>query len=108
MDHILLTGIEAFAWGGISAGERETGQRYRLDLDLHLDLAAAGVADDLSLTVSYAQVHDAAVAVLRERPFQLIESAAERIAARLLARFAVDEVTVRVTKLLPPIDGIVG
>jgi dihydroneopterin aldolase len=38
----------------------------------------------------------------------LIESAAERVASALLARFPIDRVTVRLTKLSPPVDGIVA
>lgn len=107
-DRILLSGIEVYAYGGVTEGERRIGQRYRLDLELSLDLAGAGRTDDLRDTVSYAEVHDVAVGVLRDRPFNLIEAGAERIAEALLDRFRVGEVTVRLAKLLPPIDGVVA
>ncbi len=88
--------------------ERRIGQRYRLDLELFLDLAGAGRTDDLRDTVSYAEVHNAVVSVLRDRPFKLIEAAADRVAGVVLDRFPVGQVTVRLAKLLPPIDGVVA
>jgi dihydroneopterin aldolase len=48
------------------------------------------------------------VASLRSRPFNLLESAADRIATVVLERFPVERVTVRLAKLLPPIDGVVA
>jgi 7,8-dihydroneopterin aldolase/epimerase/oxygenase len=107
-DRILLSGVELFAHGGVTAEERQIGQRYRLDLELRLPLSPAGSSDDPHDTVSYAEVHDVAVASVRERPFNLIESAAQRIAEVLLSRFPIDGVTVRLTKLAPPVDGIVA
>lgn len=88
--------------------ERRIGQRYRLDLELSLDLAGAGRTDDLHDTVSYAEIHDAAVAAVRGRPFKLIEAAADRVAEAMLDGFSVGQVTVRLSKLLPPIDGVVA
>lgn len=88
--------------------ERRIGQRYRLDLELYLDLAGAGRTDDLHDTVSYAEVHDAAVAALRDRSFKLIEVAADRVAQVVLGGFPVGQVTVRLWKLLPPIDGVIA
>lgn len=107
-DRILLSGIEVYAYGGVTEEERRIGQRYRLDLELSLDLAEAGRTDDLRATVSYAEVHAAAIVAMRERPFNLIESAADRVAGAVLAGFPVSQVTVRLAKLLPPIDGVVA
>ena len=108
MDTITLTGIEVYAYGGVSDEERRIGQRYRLDIDLELDLRAAGASDAIGDTVHYGEVHDVAVGTLRERPFNLLEHAAARIADRLLRDFAVQRVRVRLSKLLPPVDGILA
>jgi dihydroneopterin aldolase len=92
----------------VTEEERRIGQRYRLDLELSLDLAGAGRTDNLHDTVSYAEVHDAVVGVIRDRPFKLIETAADRVAEAVLDGFPVGQVTVRLSKLLPPIDGVVA
>lgn len=106
-DRILLTGVQTYAYGGVSEEERHVGQRYQLDLELRLDLSRAGTSDDLAHTVSYADVHDVAVGAMRRTPFNLIEAAATRVANGILNAFPVDGVTVRLTKLSPPIDGVV-
>ena len=108
MDRIILSGIELHAYGGVTEAEREIGQRYQIDLELALDLSAAGRSDNLTDTVSYADVYEAVASALRQRPFRLIEHAAERIAERVLECFPVEAVIVRLRKLLPPIDGVVA
>jgi dihydroneopterin aldolase len=108
MDRIILSGVEVYAYGGVTDAERSIGQRYRMDIEVGVDLRHAARTDRVEDTVSYAEIHEEAVRVLRERPFQLIESAAGRIAGRVLERFAVEWVIVRLAKLLPPIDGVVA
>lgn len=107
-DRIVVSGIEVYAYGGVTEGERHIGQRYRLDLELAFDTAPAGRSDDLNDTVSYAAAHDLAVAAMRERPFNLVEAAAERVAQALLRELPVGAVRVRLVKLLPPVDGVVA
>jgi dihydroneopterin aldolase len=107
-DRIMLSGVELFAHGGVTEEERRVGQRYRLEVELRLPLSKPAASDDLNDTVSYAEVHDVSVSAIRERPFNLIESAAERVASVLLERFSVSGVTIRLTKLAPPIDGVVA
>jgi dihydroneopterin aldolase len=107
-DQIVVSGIEVYAYGGVTEDERRVGQRYRLDLDLAFDTAPAGRSDDLNDTVSYAAAHDLAVAAMRERPFNLVEAAAERVAEALLRELPVTAARVRLVKLLPPVDGVVA
>lgn len=108
MDTIILSGIEVYAFGGVTQEERTTGQRYRIRLEMSLDLRAAARSDALNDTVSYAEAHDVAVAAIRSRPFNLLESAAVTIADRLLETFRIQSVTVELQKLLPPIEGVVA
>ena len=108
MDRIRLKGIALYAYGGVSDAEKQVGQRYLVDVDLDLDLSAPAASDALADTVSYAAVHNLVVRITRERPFNLLESVAARIADGLLAEFPVHRVRVRFAKLLPPIDGIIA
>lgn len=107
MDAVILSGIECYAYGGVTDAEKHLGQRYRVDLELHVDTRAAAASDAIEDAVHYGEVHDAAVEALRAAPFNLIESAAERVARAVLDGFDVDRVVVRLAKLLPPIDGVV-
>lgn len=108
MDRISLLGIELFAYGGVTEAERQVGQRYSVDVEVTLDLARAAESDALADTVSYAEIYQLVARTARERQFTLIESLAGRLAQRVIQRFPVQTVTVRVAKLLPPIDGIVA
>lgn len=102
-DRIALRGISVFAHHGVLAEERERGQRFRVDVILHLDLRAAGESDRLVDTVDYgdlaARVHDL---VAGER-HDLIESVAERVAALALVDPRVEEVEVTVHKPEAPV-----
>ena len=108
MDRVFLEGIEVFAFGGVTDSERIIGQRYRLDISLLVDLTPASASDNLADTVSYAEIHDLAVRTIRDRPFNLVESAASRVADAILEGFPAQSVTIKLRKLLPPIDGVVA
>ncbi len=98
MDKIILAEIPLLAWVGVTEEERGSEQEIVIDVELWLDLAPAGAADDLSKTVDYEDVCETVEVVARSRPFRLIEAIAEESARALLGQFAVAEVQVRVRK----------
>ncbi len=106
-DLIRLIGMQFYAYHGVDAGERELGQRFEIDVELHTDLRPAGGTDDLNLTVNYREVYRF-VAAAMDPPCLLIEAVAERLATGILANFAVPSVTVRVRKPSVPIGGVIG
>jgi dihydroneopterin aldolase len=108
MDTIILSGVEFYAYGGVTEAEKRIGQRYRATVELRLDLSRAAQTDAVEDTIHYGEVAETIVATAREAPFNLIESAAARIVDRLLQRFPAQSVTLRLEKLLPPIDGVVA
>ncbi|MBA4542423.1 MULTISPECIES: dihydroneopterin aldolase [Thermoactinomyces] len=105
MDKILLNGMCFYAYHGAFPEENRLGQRFYVDLEMRLDLKAAGESDDLSKTVNYADVYELVKKETTETQVKLIETLAERIAASLLSVFPIAEVRVRVTKPDPPIPG---
>ncbi|MBX0327221.1 dihydroneopterin aldolase [Oscillochloris sp. ZM17-4] len=84
-DRIILEGMIFFGHHGTRPEETTLGQRFVVDVALHLDLRAAGESDDLDLTVDYSQVYRAARAIVEGPPLKLTEAVAERIAAAVLA-----------------------
>jgi 7,8-dihydroneopterin aldolase/epimerase/oxygenase len=96
VDRIAITGIQAFGYHGVLPHEREFGQRFVVDVVLELDLSAAGRSDDLADTVDYGALSGAVAAIVAGEPADLIETVAERVAARCLAdeRVRATEVTV--------------
>jgi len=107
-DKIIVAGIKFHGYHGFTALERQVGVRCSIDVELVLDLEAAGRSDALEDTIDYRKVHDLVLSVgTKERSFHLIEALALHMADRLLKEFRVQEVTVRVRKETPVLDGIV-
>ncbi|MFH2056652.1 MAG: dihydroneopterin aldolase [bacterium] len=105
MDIIRLQNMTFYAYHGVSAAEKETGRRYEVDCELHLDLTQAAKSDKLGDTVNYAEVYQTVEQVLQERKYSLIESVCAEICRRLLAMEMLNKVVVRVRKKMPPIPG---
>jgi 7,8-dihydroneopterin aldolase/epimerase/oxygenase len=98
-DHIILTNLRFDAIHGVHDWEREAKQPFEVDLELWLDLAPAGRADDLTLTVDYGRAYAIVAAVMLGPSRSLLESIAGAIASECLGTFtAVDAVVVRVRK----------
>jgi len=100
-DRIALVNMRFEGRHGALDEERTQPQPFEVDAELYLNLAPAGIADDLSLTVDYRDVFEICREVVEGPSVKLIEALAESIAARLLAKFeasAVSEVLVRVRK----------
>jgi dihydroneopterin aldolase len=107
-DRIIVGGIKFHAYHGFTKLEREVGVRCSIDVEMVRDLSEAIRSDSLATTVDYRAVHGLVLEIGREgRSFHLIESLAGRIAEEILRRFAVEQVTVRVRKETPLLDGIV-
>lgn len=106
MDKIYFNGMRFYGYHGVYPEENRLGQRFHVDLQLYLDLSLPGKTDDLHDTVNYADAYQIAKRIVEEERYRLIETVAEKIAARLLESFdLVKQVMVRVTKPDPPIPG---
>jgi dihydroneopterin aldolase len=103
MDRILLEGMAFVGHHGVLEAERELGVRLVVDVELETDLRAAGASDRLEDTIDYTLAHRLVGEVVRGEPCHLLETVAERIAARLLTLAGVGRVTVRVRKR-PPLE----
>ena len=51
-DKIILQGIRLYGFHGVNAEEKILGQIYLVDCEVTLDLSKAGIADNLTETVS--------------------------------------------------------
>lgn len=104
-DRIILEGMQFYGYHGVNPEERVLGQRYVVDLVAEIDLQAAGKSDRLEDTVSYSHIYRAVRSVMEGDPRNLLESAAQAIADRVLAEFSIEAVTVTVRKPNPPVRG---
>lgn len=97
MDTISLEGIEVWAHHGVLPHEEELGQRYLVDVTIHVDLTAAAGSDDLAATVDYGTLAALVVETGTRPRAQLIEAVAGRVADAVLdhdQRIATVDVTV--------------
>ena len=103
-DLIEIRGLRVLGTIGVNPEEKERAQPFEVDLDVHVDLSAAGLSDDLADTVNYGELIVATEGVIATERHQLLERVAHRVAQVLLeADGRVDAVTVSIRKLRPPV-----
>ncbi|HIW95806.1 MAG TPA: dihydroneopterin aldolase [Candidatus Corynebacterium gallistercoris] len=103
-DRIELMGVEAFGHHGVFTAEKDTGQKFVVDMVLWTDFAAAAASDNLADTINYVELADIAVEVIQGPSFDLIEKVASTIADRVKEKQGVYAVEVTVHKPQAPID----
>ena len=87
-DYVSVRDLNVRAVIGVHPWEREIEQTLHVSVDMVTDVRKAAATDDLADALDYSAVAETVAAVLREGKFRLIETAAERVAERLLADFA--------------------
>jgi 7,8-dihydroneopterin aldolase/epimerase/oxygenase len=104
VDRIEVRGLRLMAVVGVLPEERIRAQPIEIDLDLVADLSAAGASDELEHTIDYGAVCDQVAATVASNRPQLLERLARLVADAVLAGDPrVDDVTVAVRKLRPPV-----
>lgn len=105
-DKIALYDMQFWAYHGVFEAEKTLGQRFHIDVTLSLDLTEAGQTDDLTASVSYADVFRAVEQVVVGQRFDLLEALALNIINAIFAVSGlIDSVEVTVKKPQAPIPG---
>src|SRR3989338_1898466 len=99
LDKIEMHGMVFLGRHGVKAEERNKPQRFRVDVDMYLDLAHAGESDTMADTANYSLARKKVQAIIEGESCFLIERLANLIAEEILYSCAVDGVTVGVWKL---------
>ncbi len=102
-DAIELRGLRVLATCGVLPHEQAQAQPIELDLDVALDLNAAGASDDLGDTVDYGALCARVERVVTGGRFALLERLATVVADAVLEDERVTSVTVAARKLRPPV-----
>ncbi len=98
--------MEFYGYHGVYEEENKLGQRYRVSVELYLDLKAAGVTDDLDKSVNYAEIYSICKDVLEGKPYNLLEAVAEKLSAEILGSYSIiQSCKLKVVKPDPPIPG---
>ena len=104
MDKIYLKNVEFFANHGVFQEEKNLGQKFILDIELTLDLRKAGVTGDLTKSVHYGDLCHGIEKVFKEKSYDLIETAAEKVAEYVLLNYElVNSVKIKLKKPWAPI-----
>ena len=98
-----INGLSLYTHHGVSAAEREIGQRLLIDLKLEVGEVDATVTDLVEDTVDYGEVCNVVALVAQQRNYKTLERLATAIADRLLADFSIEAVSVKCAKPEPPI-----
>ncbi|MGB1518071.1 MAG: dihydroneopterin aldolase [Crocinitomicaceae bacterium] len=107
MNRIEVNGIKLYAYHGCLKEEGVIGGHYVVDVTIDTDFSVAAETDDLSNTVDYVDVNRIVTEEMAIRS-KLIECVGWRIVEKIKALDNVANVTVKVTKLSPPINGDVN
>ena len=101
-DYVSVRDLSVAAVIGVHAWEREIEQTLLVSVDMAADVRTAAASDDLADALDYSAVAAAIATVLREGKFRLIETAAERVAERLLADFRLSWLRLELRKPITP------
>ena len=105
---IEISGLSLFTHVGVTAAEREVGQRLLVDLRLDVGGSDATITDRLEDTVDYGEVCDTANLVAQQRSYKTLERLCTAIADRLIDRYEVQAVWVKAAKPEPPLPFMVS
>ncbi|MFP5353218.1 MAG: dihydroneopterin aldolase [Actinomycetota bacterium] len=108
MDSIKIRELRVESRIGATEEERSRPQSLSIDLDVVVDLRAAGTSDDLAETVDYGVLVAGVANLVESSSCALLEHLAEKIAAHIANIEGVNGVTVEVAKDAPPIEQAVG
>jgi len=107
MGTILIQGLRELGVHGVLPEEQKRPQPFEVDVELTVDVSAAGESDALDDTVDYGALAEAVGRVVSSERYQLLERLAARIAEVCRVDERVTGVVVTVRKLHPPVRAMV-
>lgn len=105
MGKVLVNNIKVFSNHGCLEEEAKIGSWYRVDVEVDADLSKSAQTDELSDTVDYVHLNHIVKEEMSIRS-KLLEEVCQRILNRFIKEIAlIENATVKVAKLNPPIGG---
>jgi 7,8-dihydroneopterin aldolase/epimerase/oxygenase len=105
---IEISGLSVYTHVGVTAAEREVGQRLLLDIRLDIGECDATITDRIEDTVDYGEVCEQVYLISQQRNYKTLERLCAAIADRLIERYDSHAVWVKAAKPEPPIALQVG
>ena len=98
MDKVYISQLHVETIIGVYDFEKESKQSLYFDVEMLTDIRAAAKSDDINLAVDYAKVSEDIIAHTTAKPVELLETLVEQLAALILAKYNVSQVTIKVSK----------
>jgi dihydroneopterin aldolase len=98
VDKIFISGFPLLALVGVNPEERVGKQKVLLDVELAIETHKAAVSDSLADTLDYDLIIQSLQEWVENSRFYLLESMADFLAKKLLAKFPVKGVRLRISK----------
>jgi dihydroneopterin aldolase len=103
--HINIEGIKLYAYHGCLEEEAKIGSNYIVDVYMTTDFSEAAQKDELEKTIDYCAIYEISKKEMAIRS-KLIEQVCDRIHKKIRTEFkTIKTLHVKVTKLLPPMNG---
>jgi dihydroneopterin aldolase len=100
---IEISGLSLFTHVGVSAAEREVGQRLLFDIRIDVGESDATETDSVHDTIDYAEVCQLVALVAQQRNYKTLERLCTVVADRIIEDFEAEAVWVKAAKPEPPI-----
>ena len=100
---IEISGLSLYTNIGVSAAEREIGQRLLIDMRIDVGECDATITDRIEDTIDYGEVCELANLTAHQRTYKTLERLCAAIAEQLLSRYEASAVWVKAAKPEPPI-----
>ena len=100
---IEIAGLSLYTHIGVSAAEREVGQRLLFDIRIDVGESDATETDRIEDTVDYGEVCQLVALVAQQRSYKTLERLCTVVADRIIDEFGAEAVWVKAAKPEPPI-----
>ena len=100
---IEISGLSLYTHIGVSAAEREVGQRLLFDIRIDVGESDATETDRIEDTVDYGEVCQLVALVAQQRSYRTLERLCTVVADRIIDEFGAEAVWVKAAKPEPPI-----
>ena len=98
MDKIFIHALKTETIVGIFDWERQVKQTVVLDIEFSADIRKAALTDSIDDTLNYKRVAKRVLAFVEGSSFHLVETLAEHVAMLILEEFAVNRVSIALSK----------
>ena len=110
MFYLNMNNMEFMACHGVLSEEKETPQKFIVDVRIETDqIVAAANTDNIDDTLNYVDIYKIIHDIMMNKQYDLIETIAMKISTTVTRRYkSVISIDTKITKVNPPIEGFTG